>query len=276
MRIALVQLACPWGQVADNLRRAGRWLERAAARRADLVAFPEMSVHGMWKDHLVRLAAEPLDGPIVRAMAGLARRFRVAVGFGLAERSGRNSRPFNSYVLLDRRGATVGVYRKNYVTVLERDYLRSDARRPLFTLAGLRLAVAICADCARDELLDGYGRRGAELVLMPHAWDADPLLAGGRVAAWRSLAHAVDAHLAGRVRRYRTHDEMLAAFASRITAAARRNRFHAALVNQVGRPHPLMPFVGPTFVADPLGRLLARSTGPQETMVVAEVPAQGR
>jgi predicted amidohydrolase len=227
----------------------------------------------MWKDHLVRLAAEPLDGPIVRTMAGFARWFGVAVGFGMAERSGRSAitKPYNSYVLLDRLGEMVGVYRKNYVTVLERDYLRKDTRRPVFWLGGLRVAVGICADCARDELLDSYGRRGAELVLMPHAWDADPILTNGRIAAWRSVSHMVEANLAGRVRRYRTHDEMFAAFSKRIMAAAGRNRYYAAFVNQAGRPHPLIPFVGPTFVVKPCGQVVARSRSEAETIVIADI-----
>ncbi len=275
MRIALIQIACPWGRIAENMRQAGRRIAHVADRGAELVVFPEMSVPGMWKDHLLRLAAEPLDGPIVRTMADLARRFGVAVGFGLAEKSGRTTKPFNSYVLLDRDGRLIGVHRKNYVTVLELDFLRKDTRRPVFRLGGVRVAVGICADCARDELLDSYGRRGADLVLMPHAWDADPILGNGRAAAWRSFAHMVEANLAGRVRRYRTHDEMFEAFAGRVAAAARRNGFYAALVNQVGRPHPLMPFVGPTFVVDPAGRVIARSRRPAETTVLADlaVPA---
>ena len=68
MRIALAQMYCPWGDVAGNLRRMTARVRRAAARHADLVVFPECSVHGMWKDHMVRLAAESVNGPIVQRM----------------------------------------------------------------------------------------------------------------------------------------------------------------------------------------------------------------
>ena len=68
MKLALVQLYCKWGAVQRNLARHRGHMEAARARGADLVVFPEMSVQGMWKDHMVRLAAEPLGGPIVQTI----------------------------------------------------------------------------------------------------------------------------------------------------------------------------------------------------------------
>ena len=271
MRIALVQMACPWGDVKRTLRRSAPYIREGGRSGADLVLFPEMSVHGMWKDHLVRLAAEPLDGPIVRQMGRWARQSRVAVGFGLAERTG--GKPFNTFVVLDREGRLGGVHRKNYITPLERDYFRGDRRRPVFRLGALRVAVGICADNCQTELLASYGRRGADLVLMPHAWDADPILKGGRVAAWRDMADMAANYARGRVVRHRTHDEMLRQFVDRLGPMCREHRFVAAFVNQVGLPHPLMPFVGPSFVLDRSGALVARSRGKREGILLADVPS---
>jgi len=274
MRIALAQMHCPWGDVAGNLRRMAAHVRDAAARHTDLVVFPECSAHGMWKDHMVRLAAEPADGPIVQRMGRCARRHRIAVGFGLAEKTA--SKPFNSYVVIGPDGRTLGVYRKNFVTPLERDFFRRDSRRPIFTLGNLRVGIAICADCCHRELLAGYARRGVDLVLMPHAWDADPILKGGKIASFRSTAHMVDVHARGLVVRYRTHSEMLDAFVSRLAPICRRHRLYGAFVNQVGQPHPLIPFVGPSFVLTPSGKTIVRSTSKKEALILADIPDLSR
>jgi len=270
MRIALAQMYCRWGDVGGNLRRMAARIRAAAARHADLVLFPECSVHGMWKDHMVRLAAEPADGPIVQRMGRCAGRHRVAVGFGLAETTA--SKPFNSYVLIGPNGRTLGVYRKNFVTPLERDFFRRDSRRPIFRLGSLRVGIAICADCCHRELLANYARRGVDLVLMPHAWDADPILKGGKIASFRSAEHMVDVHARGLVVRYRTHKEMLDTFVSRLATLCQQQGLYGAFVNQVGQPHPLIPFVGPSFVLNPAGKTVIRSTSKKEALILADIP----
>jgi predicted amidohydrolase len=270
VRVALVQMYCGWGEVEDNRRRAEAHVRQAARQGADLVLFPEMSAQGMWKDHLVRLAAEPLDGPIVKRMARCARRNRVAIAFGLAEKT--PGKPFNTCVLLDNDGRLIGAYRKNHVTPLERDYLRGDRRRPTFRIGSLRVGVAICADNTHPELIAGYARRGADLILMPHAWDADPILTNGRAAGWRHVEDMVDHFARGKVERFRTHDEMYQAFVARLAPICAREKVCAAFVNQVGRPHPLIPFVGPSFALDRTGKVIARSRSAREGVLIADLP----
>ena len=107
---------------------------------------------------------------------------------------------------------------------------------------------------------------------MPHAWDSDPVLQGGKIAAWRDEEHMVDAFATGKVARYRTHHEMLKFFAGVVRPKAIKWGFHAAFVNPVGQSHPLIPFVGPAFVLDPRGRIIARSKSKHETLVVASLP----
>lgn len=267
MRIALAQMYCGWGEMKGNLRRSEKFIRQAAGKGAELVIFPEMSVHGMWKNHLLRLAAEPLCGPIARQMRAWARKYKIAVGFGLAEKTA--GKPYNSYVLLNKQGGIAGVYRKNFITILEKNFIRPDARRPLFRLGKLRVGISICADCHRRQPLESYGRRGVDLVLMPHAWDSDPVLKGGKIAVWRNERHMVDAFATGKVVRYRTHHEMLKFFVEVLRPKAIKWGVYAAFVNPVGQSHPLIPFVGPAFVLDPKGRVIAKSKSNHEALVVA-------
>lgn len=270
MRIALAHTFCAWGDVEANLRRHARWVGRAAERGADVILFPEASVHGLWKDHMVRMVAEPLDGPVVRQLRGLAREHGIAVGFGLAERSA--ARPYNAWVLLDRRGRRVAVYRKNYPTRLESDYWRRHPRRPVFDFLGIRTAVAICADCYHDELLRSYARRGVRLVLMPHAWDADPVMRDGSGIGFQSMEHLVDTYARDLVAGHRSHDEMLARFTDMLAPKCHQFGLCAAFVNQVGQPHPLIPFAGPAFVLGSDGHVIARSRSARDGLLVVDLP----
>ena len=107
---------------------------------------------------------------------------------------------------------------------------------------------------------------------MPHAWDADPILRDGRTAGWANIEQMVEAFALDRIARFRTHAEMLAGFSQRLAQAAARHGLWALFVNQVGRPHPCIPFVGPSFAADPEGKVVARSPTKREGMLLVEVP----
>ena len=269
MRIALVQMYCGWGEVKDNLRRSRRYIRAARDRGADLVVFPETSAHGLWKDYLVRLDAEPLDGPIVQRMCEWARQLEVGVGFGLAERT--PGKPYNTYVVVTRKGEIAGIHRKNNVTQLEQMFYRPDRRRPVFSFEDIAMAVGICADCSRSELMRSYGRRRARIVLMPHAWDADPILKDGRPAGWSTIEEMVDFNARGMIARYRTHREMLARFTERAALPCREQGYFGLFVNQVGQPHPLIPFVGPSFAVGPDGEMIARSRNKKEGMLIVDI-----
>ena len=269
MKIALVQMFCKWGDVKANLLRSEAFIRRAKIRDAEFVLFPELSVPGMWKDHLIRLNAEPLNGPIVQAMSRLARKYRIALAFGFAEKT--KGKPLNCQALVDSRGRLVGAYRKNYIPNMERDYFSGDERRPVFSICGLKAAFAICYDSCQAELLESYGKKCVNLVMMPHAWDADPILKGSRNESWRNMEEAVAAYAQGKVIGHRTHDEMLERFTRRVRPHAVKNGFYAAFVSQSGVPHPLTPMVGPSFVMDPAGNVIARTKNGKEQIVIAEI-----
>jgi predicted amidohydrolase len=272
MKIALAPTFCAWGQTEANFERHERLMCRAADRNADVVLFPETSIHGLWKDHMVRMVAEPLDGLVVRRMRALARQHGIAVGFGFAERTA--AKPLNSWVLLDRRGRRLVSYRKNYPTGLERDYWRPHTRRPVLSLLGTKTAVTICADSYHDELWRSYRRRGVRLLLMPHAWDADPILRDDSEIGFSSMAHLVDTYARDRVARHRNHDEMLERFVAMLAPRCREHGMWAAFVNQVGQPHPLIPFVGPAFVIDPSGKVVTQTQSDGEQLLLVDLPGQ--
>jgi predicted amidohydrolase len=245
------------------------WAERAKAGGAALVAFPELCVPGICKDERLASVSESLDGPSVAAVRALARRLGLAVGFGFSEKA--QGLPRNAYAVVEADGRLAGVYRKNHIPKLEAPFWQGHGERPVFVALGRRFAVSLCWDNQYPELLAHYARSGAEVVLMPHAWDADALDDEGRVVDYDSMEEIVERlRRTGRMR-WKTHDQMRDDFYRYVPGLARDGRFWALFVNQSGRPHPCLDFAGPSFVVDPSGHVVAETRDGGEQLVFAEI-----
>lgn len=269
LRVALAQIHCPWADTRGNLERMAGWAERAKGGGAQLVAFPELCVPGICKDERLASVTETLDGPSVAFVRALARRLAVAIAFGFSERA--DGKPWNAYAVVEPDGPLAGVYRKNHIPKLEKPFWQGHAGRPVFRALGRSMAVSICWDNQYAELLRHYARAGAEIVLMPHAWDADALDEEGQVIDYDSMAEIVDwRRRTGRMR-WKTHDQMRDDFYRTIPGLARDGRFWALFVNQSGRPHECLDFVGPSFVVDPSGQVAAETRDGGEQLVFAEI-----
>jgi predicted amidohydrolase len=267
LQVALAQIRCPWAESHANLERMAAWAERAKQGGADLVAFPELCVSGICKDERLGSVTESLDGPSAAVVRALARRLQLAIAWGWSETSG--GKPYNAYAVVEPDGSLAGVYRKNHIPVLEAPFWQGHREQPVFAALGRRVAVATCWDNKYPELLAHYTRERAEIVLMPHAWDADALDEAGRVIDYQSM----DEILAYRRRvgglRFKTHDQMRDDFYRYIPDLAREGRFWALFVNQSGRPHECLDFVGPSFVVAPSGRVVAETRDGSEQLVFA-------
>lgn len=269
VRVALAQIECPWADSRANLERMAVWAERAKIGGAEMVVFPELCVSGICKDDRLASTAETLDGPSVAFVRKLAHGLRLAVGFGFSEKA--DGLPFNAYVVVEPDGRLAGVYRKNHIPILEVPFWQGHSARPVFRALGRSMAVSTCWDNRHPELLRHYSRGGAEIVLMPHAWDADALDEAGHVIDYGSMEE-IGARLrrTGRMR-WKTHDQMRDDFLQTIPGLAREGRFWALFVNQAGHPHACLDFVGPSFVVSPSGRVVAETHAREEQIVFADI-----
>jgi predicted amidohydrolase len=265
--VALAQVRCPWADTRGNLERMAGWAERAKAEGAELVAFPELCVPGICKDERLASVTETLDGSSVASVRALARRLSLAIGFGFSEKA--EGKPYNAYALVGPDGTLAGVYRKNRIPKLEVPFWQTHSARPVFEVLGRRLGVSLCWDNTYEELLAHYARDGAEVVLMPHAWDADALDEEGRVIDYDSMEEIVAYRERRGGMRWKTHDQMRDDFYAYIPGLARDGRFWALFVNQSGRPHECIDFVGPSFVVDPAGDVVAVTRDGREQLVFA-------
>ena len=138
---------------------------------ADLLLLPECAITGYVSpagDFDLRRFAEPIDGPTSARLAGLARRYDIAIAAPMIEAAG--DKLFNAHIVFNRDGQRIAHYRKRHPWFPERWATPGDLPMPIFEIAGSRFTIAICfdvhflaADAARE-------LNAADILLFPSAW----------------------------------------------------------------------------------------------------------
>ncbi len=155
----------------------------------------------MWRG----LAESAVDGPSITVMRELARQHGLGIVAPIYEHDEKTGRYFNTAVVIDSDGNTVGSYRKNHIPAgrnamgefFETAYYQaSDGgsahasglrvsgtdHHPVFDMGCCKLGVAICYDRHFPATVRELARGGAELVLCPsvtfglksrEVWDAE-------------------------------------------------------------------------------------------------------
>jgi predicted amidohydrolase len=171
MRLALDQGPPAAGGSAGALARLDQAAAKAAASGADLLMTPEMALTGYnIGAAAVRAAAEPLDGPMVAAVAGIARRHRIAILVGLPE-LGADGRVYNAAHLVDRRGESRATCRKThlYGAIDRAQFAPGAVLATPVELDGWKFGLAICYDIEFPELARAHALAGVDAILVPTA-----------------------------------------------------------------------------------------------------------
>jgi predicted amidohydrolase len=203
-RIALAQLRAGLGTVEENLARMLEVLADAAARGADLVAFPELCLSGYVLDaaaYDAGLLAAVADAEAVLARA--ARAAGVAVVYGTPRRGADGIA--NAVVHVAADGAQTA-YAKTHMDAREREvFAPGDA----YAVVGDdRVGLACCYDLAFPEPARALALAGARLLCVPMAWEVARSFVLERVAAARAvenLAYLVCVNQCGSVGPFRFH-----------------------------------------------------------------------
>ncbi len=251
--VGLVQTSTT-SDVAANLDKALRGIADAAARGAQVVCLQELFASPYFcqeEDPAAFALAEPLDGPIVQAVARQAKAHGVTVVTPVFERRAPGIY-HNSVVVLGPQGERLGAYRKMHIPddpqYLEKFYFTpgdlgfTAVKSPTATLGPL-----ICWDQWYPEAARLTALRGAEILLYPTAIgylpDEKQELGQAQLEAWQTVqrGHAI------------------------------ANGVFVVAVNRVGRegdPERGIEFWGHSFVADPFGRVIAEAGSGEEVLVV--------
>ena len=250
--LAALQMQCSWDRDA-NLAAAERLVRAAAARGAQVILLPELfETPYFCKDHAFRhfeLAAPVAENPAVRRLAALARELGVVLPVSIFERAGNLY--FNTLVILDADGATLGIYRKSHIPESpgyhEKFYFApgDTGFRVWPTRFGV-VGAGICWDQWFPEAARALALLGAELLLYPTAIGSEPQ----------------DASLDSRDHWMRTMQGHAAANMLPLVATNRYGR-------EIGEQNTVT-FYGSSFIASHTGELVAVAEREGEAVLTAD------
>ncbi len=257
-RVGLVQMAMAQGP-EENVAKAAAAVQEAARRGAQVVCLPEMyrtPYFCQTEDHAHFSLAAEVPGPSTEALGRAARRAGVAVVVPIFERRAPGVY-HNAAVMLDADGRVAGLYRKMHIPddplFYEKFYFApGDLGFQSFDVGPGRIGTLICWDQWYPEGARLTALRGAAVLFYPTAigWHPSEKAEHGEQQreAWRTIqrSHAI------------------------------ANGVYVAVVNRVGHERPAgggdgIEFWGGSFLADPLGAVVAEAAVDREEIRVGEV-----
>ena len=257
-KVGLVQMAMST-RPEDNVPKAVAKVREAAGLGAEVVCLPELYRTPYFcqkEDHANFELAETVPGPSTEALSRIAKDAGVAVVVPIFER--RASGVYhNSVVILDADGSVAGLYRKMHIPddplFYEKFYFTPGDRgfHCVDTSVG-RIGVLICWDQWYPEGARLTALRGAAVLFYPTAIGWHPSEKAEHGASQRSAWQTIQ----------RSHGIA--------------NGVYVAVVNRVGHEVPAeggdgLEFWGSSFLADPLGVVIAEASTDREEILVGEV-----
>jgi N-carbamoylputrescine amidase len=253
MRVAALQMAMS-PDVAANIATAERLVRTAAADGANVILIPELfEGHYFCKDqHADELQrAQAIDGhPTIAHFSRIARELNVVLPLSIFERA--NNAYFNTVVIVDADGTTLGIYRKSHIPdgpgYSEKFYFApgDTGFRVWPTRFGV-VGVGICWDQWFPESARSMALLGADVILYPTAIGSEP-----QNPSWDSSGHwqrAMQGHAAANI--------------VPIVAANRTGR-------EIGRPTEVT-FYGSSFITDATGTKVAEAGRDDERVLIADI-----
>lgn len=168
--IALGQVSCKVGDKKHNIETMNKIIKQAKQRKADLVAFPELSLTGyVVRDRAYELSETVPNGRSLRQIEEIAKKENVHVIFGMIEKSAKASAVLhNTAVLIGPRGY-IGKYQKMYLPTHsvfeEKRYFRPGYQISVFETEIGKLGMFICYDVYFPEVARMLSLKGAKLIV---------------------------------------------------------------------------------------------------------------
>ena len=165
MRAGFLQYEPQFGEVAKNLDAVTAKLDHA---EADLIVLPELFATGyqfVSKEEVQGLAESVPDGPTVRCLIDIAKRRRLHLVAGIAERAGGQC--YNSAVVVGPSGF-LGCYRKTHLFYEETQFFTpGDTGFLVWDIGFVRIGVMVCFDWYYPEAARTLALQGADIICHP-------------------------------------------------------------------------------------------------------------
>jgi predicted amidohydrolase len=168
-RAAAVQTLARLGDYDHNIELATKYVEDAVRQGAELIVFPECMDTGYLFDsveHCRALAETMTDGPFVKALAALSKKYSIYVASGVTEWDPEKEKIFNSGVMFGRNGELVAHYHKQFLATHDQNWFSFGERGcPVVDTDLGRIGLLICFDGRIPEIFRSMTMQGAEVIV---------------------------------------------------------------------------------------------------------------
>lgn len=171
LRVALCQLNGTTGKTGSNIDLIGSTIQERSSQEIDLFCFPELFREGYncSKDQFIHLA-EKADGPDSKKIREYAKRYKVYIAFGYAEK-GENGEIYNSSQLINPKGVLLVNYRKTHLYDPDMKHERTiftpgSEFSPIVDVKGIPCALLICWDVEIPEICRVLAIRGTKCFIV--------------------------------------------------------------------------------------------------------------
>ena len=187
VRVGLIQLDVSSAEpVAERVTRTLS-LADATARECDMVVLPELWHVGAFDIDAAREHAQPIDGPLVEALSGLAREHATWIHGGSISELADDGQHYNTGVLFAPDGSLAAAYRKIHLFGFDggETTLMSGGDELFVVDTPLgATGLATCYDLRFPELFRALTEGGATAFLISSGWPTP------RIEHWDLLARA--------------------------------------------------------------------------------------
>jgi len=255
LTVAVVQLEAKMADKDANLRKVLDFIEKAAAKKAELVVFPEMCLTGytcgaeLEKTATLFELAEPIPGPSANSITKAARENNIYVIVGMPEVSTEFLGQIHNSALFTGPEGIVGVYRKihlvnfpSFPTVRETHWGFSPGTEiPVWKIKqGWKIGINICYDQGCPEIPRIQAIKGADVIVCISAGPTE------LKDAW---------YMTNQVR-------------------AMENTVFIVYSNFVGKQWGNVSFFGGAMIIKPTGEFEAKGPVDEEAMITARLEAK--
>lgn len=163
MKLAIAQIVVEKGNLTHNLARHLFFCQLAAAEKADMVVFPELSLTG-YEPELAHALAVDLTDPLWEELKDCARENQLVISAGMPLRTANGIQIGAVQVWPD---GGLHRYAKQNLYTGEDVFFVPGTQDYQLTLQGEKISMAICADISEPRLPARAHAQGATILLAP-------------------------------------------------------------------------------------------------------------
>lgn len=159
--LAAAQCAVRAGDITANVALHIDFMRHAHAHGVGLLIFPELSLTG-YEPTLADALAQGVDSPFLHPLRHLAKEASMTTVVGLPLRVEGCEKPRIAACILHRDGS-LAVYTKQYLHSGEEQFFAAGMGGELMSVAGLSVALSVCADFGHPQHWAGAAELGAKV-----------------------------------------------------------------------------------------------------------------